>query len=196
MPLRVAPRPRRDRLAPRCMTLMCAACNGYGPIFTVGTGQGPRTNISGIFDNRNVGFITLIRTWARATRSCQVASHKKGQVVSEKLPTRNRRFFDHHTHIFQMIRPLAVGPSVAELEMLSKVVDSVEFLAAIALLEFVDVLEMPNTLLPILFGRRYRRRWVRRSPTAREIFTAEATAISLAGACRALVKGAVIAGQC
>ena len=57
----------------------------------------------------------------------------------------------HHACIFQHVGPFSASARVAVLEVLAEMISPVELLGAIAFPELVVVLQMANTLIPILF---------------------------------------------
>lgn len=84
---------------------------------------------------------------------------------------------------------------MAVLQMLPEMVRPVELLRRIALPELVDVLEMPDALIPILLRRVSWRPAVLCLPAAHELLPAIPARIRLARPVGALVERAVVAGQ-
>ncbi len=77
--------------------------------------------------------------------------------------------------------------------MLSEMVRAEEFFARVALPELVNVLEMPDTLVPVQIRDVSGRRSARRLPGAREFFSAIPACVRLAGVSSAIVESAVVA---
>lgn len=74
---------------------------------------------------------------------------------------------------------------MAVLEVLAEMIGSVELLARIALAEFVHILEMANTVVPVLFL----------FPAPGKLLTAVSTNIRLTESCGAVMKSAFVPGQ-
>lgn len=74
---------------------------------------------------------------------------------------------------------------MAVLEVLAEMIGSVELLARVALAEFVHILEMANTVVPVLFL----------FPAPGKLLTAVSTNIRLTEPCGAVMKRAFVRGQ-
>jgi len=60
-----------------------------------------------------------------------------------------RRRFILHASILKHVRPLPTGPSMAVLEVLTKVVSTVELLRLVALAKFVDMIKVLGSKIPL-----------------------------------------------
>lgn len=81
---------------------------------------------------------------------------------------------------------------MAVLQMLSKMICAVEFLARVALPEFMHLLKVSQPFIPILLSRLP---WSPNAATALKFFSTVATRVSFARPIGALVESAVIARE-
>ena len=84
---------------------------------------------------------------------------------------------------------------MAVLEVLSEMICSEKLLARVALSELVDVLEMADTLVPVLFRGMTDHRSARAASVAQEFVAAVAASIGLTRTTGALVKSSAIVRQ-
>jgi len=96
----------------------------------------------------------------------------------------------HHTSILKHIRPLSAGSRVAVLQVLPEVVGPIEFLAGVALAELVDLLQMTDSVIPVLICRLSRPSL---TTAAHEFFTAVAANIDLPRVSCTIVESPIIA---
>lgn len=68
---------------------------------------------------------------------------------------RLRGILIHEARILQHVGPLAAGTGMAVLEMLTEVVGAVKLLGRVAFSKLVHLLEVANTLVPVLVGRTF-----------------------------------------
>lgn len=106
--------------------------------------------------------------------------------------TRLRRLLLNHTCCLKHICPLAARSCVTVLEMLPEMVSTEELLARVALPELVHLLQMAQSVVPVLL----RRKACTASTTAAcKLFAAVSARVSFTGAVCALVESFVVPGE-
>lgn len=100
-----------------------------------------------------------------------------------------------HAGVLQHVGPLSAGSSVAVLEVLSEMVCAEELLAGVALPELVNLLQVADTLLPILVRSMTGCRCTRSPAVTRELFPTVAASVGLARSVGTVVESTVVTVQ-
>lgn len=110
-----------------------------------------------------------------------------------------RRILVHEARILKHVCPFTAGSGVAMLEVLTEVISAVELLGRVAFPKFVHLLQVSNTLVPVLVGRALGKDTTTEGTSARsnacasKLVTAVAADVSLSGTVGRLMEGSVIA---
>lgn len=130
------------------------------------------------------------------TRSAQIAI-QRGTHYLVRLGCAQPRhsWLIHSASILQYVGPLAACCPVAVFQMLAKMVCPVELLGAVTLPKLMIVLEMVNTLVPVLVRGIAAILSCRVDARPHKFFTAVSTGVSFSGPCCRLEESPVVTGK-